>query len=135
MRLIFVGILASVAAFSPLLPHSKNKTEIAIAWPTQFDERSLSPLPLAEADKFFQNGFPGHVARFSDGRRQIVLRQVNEATRKLHPARDCFQALGYTAKRLQMQMEIAILKYRRGIGLRYRENLKDHGLQQRPWKP
>ena len=103
MRLIFVGILASVAAFSPLLPHSKNKTEIAIAWPTQFDERSLSPLPLAEADKFFQNGFPGHVARFSDGRRQIVLRQVNEATRKLHPARDCFQALGYTIDNAAMK--------------------------------
>ncbi len=103
MRLIILAILTGGAAFSPLVPEKESGAKIPSSWPTQFDEKILSPLPAAAADRYFQNGFPGHVARFSDGRRQIVLRQVNEATRKLHPARDCFQALGYTIDNAAME--------------------------------
>ena len=96
MRIIIFIILSIAAALSPLLSKDDFTAQKATSWPTQFDGKNLTPLPVAAADRFFQNGFPGHVARFSDDRRQIVLRQVKEATRKLHPARDCFQSLGYS---------------------------------------
>jgi len=107
MRLIILAIVSGTAALSPLLPQEKKAVSAPSAWPTQFDGKSLSPLPPAAADRYFENGFPGHVARFSDGRRQIVLRQINEATRKLRPARDCFQALGYTIDNAGMEREEA----------------------------
>ncbi len=96
MRIIIFIILSIAAGLSPLLSNDDVPAQKASSWPVQFDGKILTPLPAAAADRFFQNGFPGHVARFSDGRRQIVLRQVNKATRKLHPARDCFQSLGYS---------------------------------------
>lgn len=108
MRLIILAILSGAAALSQALPIERAEVSGLLPWPTHFDGKSLSPLPPAAADRYFENGFPGHVARFSDGRRQIVLRQVNAATRKLHPARDCFQALGYTIDNPAMERTDAL---------------------------
>lgn len=51
------------------------------------------------------NDFPGRIGRFSDGEREIVIRWVTEATRKLHPASDCFQGLGYSIKPRALQRD------------------------------
>jgi hypothetical protein len=40
--------------------------------------------------------FPGRVGRFSDGRREIIIRWVGAPTRRLHPAADCLRGSGYT---------------------------------------
>ena len=67
----------------------------AVAWPRQFDGMPLTRLSLAAAEQRFARGFPGAIARFTDGRRELVLRSVERPTRMLHPAADCFRGLGY----------------------------------------
>ena len=65
------------------------------AWPTRWDGRTLAPLPLTEAERRFAGDFPGGLARFSDGTRELLFRRVARPTRKLHPSADCLQAAGY----------------------------------------
>lgn len=65
-------------------------------WPTTFENRKLTQLPLSALEERFARGFPGHIARFTDGKREITIRWVARPTRKLHPAADCFRANGYT---------------------------------------
>jgi len=69
-------------------------------WSSTFEGKALTPLPLNEMEKTFASDFPGRLMRFTDGEREIIVRWVTEATRKLHPASDCFQGLGYTVKPL-----------------------------------
>ena len=69
-------------------------------WPTTFEGKTLTPLPLNEMEKRFATDFPGKIARFSDGEREIIMRWVTEPTRKLHSASDCFQGLGYRVEPL-----------------------------------
>ena len=66
-------------------------------WPDKFEGRSLTRLALsAEEEGFYKTGFPGKVARFSDGKREVVIRWVTRPTRSLHPSQDCFRGSGYT---------------------------------------
>src|SRR3954466_11032832 len=69
-------------------------------WPSTFEGRTLTLLPLSEMEKKFATGFPGRIARFSDGEREIIIRWATEATRMMHPSSDCFQGLGYSVKPL-----------------------------------
>ena len=64
-------------------------------WPREFQGRALTRVPLAESERRFLAGFPGDVARFSDGERDLILRWVAQPTRRLHPADDCYRAWGY----------------------------------------
>jgi exosortase/archaeosortase family protein len=64
-------------------------------WPTQFEGRPLSALPLTARERRFQEEFPGKIGRFTDGRRELVIRWVVQDTRRLHPAADCFRGAGY----------------------------------------
>jgi hypothetical protein len=52
-------------------------------------------VPLADSERRFLAGFPGDVARFTDGERDLILRWVTQPTRRLHPADDCYRAWGY----------------------------------------
>jgi hypothetical protein len=93
---LLFGLLAGAASLVPLLePASPADGGPPAPWPTRFEGRAIVPLAPAAEDRLLARGFPGHVARFSDGRRQIVLRQVTAPTRRLHPAGDCFRAVGY----------------------------------------
>jgi len=65
-------------------------------WPREFQGRPLTPVPLAESERRFLAGFPGGVARFTDGERDVLLRWVTQPTRRLHPADDCYRAWGFT---------------------------------------
>jgi len=76
-------------------------------FPAAFENLPLEELPLTEREKFFLEDFPGKVGRFSDGKREIVIRFVTEATRKLHPAGDCFRAIGYATKPLPLKVDDA----------------------------
>lgn len=97
-------LLAAVflAAGVPLLPRAAPSAPPQASWPAALDGRPLRPIAAGPGDALLAQGFPGHVARFSDGRRQIVLRQVSRATRMLHPPRDCFAALDYAIEPLPM---------------------------------
>lgn len=64
-------------------------------WPSEFEGKALTQLPLTAQERVFQQDFPGRIARFSDGEREIILRWINHSSRRLHPAGDCFKANGY----------------------------------------
>jgi hypothetical protein len=93
---------ALLAALSPILgeafmaaPASAAATQLP-PWPREFQGRPLTRVPLADAERRFLSGFPGDVARFTDGERDVLLRWVTRPSRRLHPADDCYRAWGYT---------------------------------------
>lgn len=88
---------ALAAAIAPAwsVRHRPAPASTAIAWPGTYEGRRIEPLPPAPEDAMLAGQFPGRTARFSDGRRQIVLRRLDAATRRLHPAHDCFRATGH----------------------------------------
>lgn len=79
----------------PASPDMQARTGFP-GWPSQFENRALTQLPLSALEQRFARDFPGHIARFTDGQREIIMRWVARPTRKLHPAADCFRANGYT---------------------------------------
>jgi len=95
-------VLAALAPFVFAESHvPSNAGNVAFpGWPTEFDGKTLTPLPLTEVEKRFAGGFPGRIGRFTDGNREIIIRWVTEATRKLHSSSDCFQGLGYSVQPL-----------------------------------
>src|SRR5688572_30210123 len=107
---LFYIVACAIAALTPFLSahseHASGNTKFVFAgWPEQFEGKTLTPLPLTELEQRFTTDFPGKISRFSDGKREIVIRWVTEATRKLHPASDCFQGLGYSVKPLALHRD------------------------------
>lgn len=97
--LFAAGLLAATA---PLWSATKTQSSSPAAWPTHFQGRPLQRIAPTALDRRLARDFPGHIARFSDGDRQVVLRSLAGATRQLHPARDCFSAIGYRLRPLPM---------------------------------
>lgn len=64
-------------------------------WPSQWEGAALRPLALGPVEQRFARQFPGAIARMTDGERVLALRHVTAPTRMLHPAEDCYRALGY----------------------------------------
>jgi hypothetical protein len=104
MRLLNVrgqtaGLLlaAAAAALAPLVERSNGATAGAPfpGWPAEYEGRALVELPLTPREAAFVQDFPGRVGRFTDGRREIIIRWLGAPTRKLHAAADCFRGSGY----------------------------------------
>lgn len=93
---VFV-LSATGAGISPILidEQSTNRSPV-LPWPSSYEGRQLQELTLTEREQSFIDGFPGAVARFSDGNRELIIRQVNSPTRMLHPAAECFRGAGYS---------------------------------------
>ncbi|NJD06160.1 MAG: exosortase/archaeosortase family protein [Methylococcaceae bacterium] len=64
-------------------------------WWEALPPQGLIRLALTPQDQNWLRHFPGAVARFGDGRREWLVRHVETPTRSLHPAADCFRAMGY----------------------------------------
>ena len=89
-----ITVLAALGPlWHPTVP--PRRTDTFQGWPKVFEGRRLQRVPLSERERTFQEGFPGDIARFTDGRREYVIRWVTRDTRMLHPASNCFQAMGY----------------------------------------
>jgi hypothetical protein len=104
-QLAFVALLLA-AGLAPLAPSSRERAAPVAdfpGWPTTFEGRMLTPVEAAPEDSFFARDFPGRIARFTDGRRQIVVRWVSEPTRRLHPAAHCFAGTGYAITPLPLR--------------------------------
>ena len=67
----------------------------ASEWPREWNGRALRPLALSPVEQRFAAGFPGRIVRLTDGEQTIVWREVSIPTRMLHPAADCYRALGF----------------------------------------
>lgn len=100
-------VAALAAALAPLAirkPPAAEATAGFPGWPTTYEAKPLHALPMTARETAFARDFPGRIARFSDGEREIVLRWVSTATRRLHPAQDCFRGLGYKVSAEPMRM-------------------------------
>jgi len=93
--LFFACALAAVVPLLSARPQTSVATSAMPAWPTHFEGKPLRQLPLGTREQRFAADFPGHIARFADGEREVVIRWVSRETRMLHPASDCFRGLGY----------------------------------------
>lgn len=108
MALLFALACAS-AAFMPLMSESgeaasETSAEAGI-WPARWDGATIRPLPLTPEEKRFTGAFPGTLARFTDGSREILFRRVAQPTRKLHPSADCLRAIGYAVTPLPAETD------------------------------
>ena len=86
---------AAVQTALPTTASSAASSRAPVEWPTTWDGRALRPLAFSDVEQRFAAQFPGRLARMTDGSRQFVLREVEQPTRMLHPAVDCYRALGY----------------------------------------
>jgi len=90
-------LAAIVAALAPLLERTKAAAADSPfpGWPSHYEGRRLTALPLTPRETAFVRDFPGRVGRFSDGKREIIIRFVGAPSRRLHSAADCLRASGY----------------------------------------
>ena len=62
---------------------------------TSFQGVPVTRVALNEAEETFYRDFPGTIAVYEAGYDKIIVRHVNRATRKLHPASHCLRAEGF----------------------------------------
>jgi hypothetical protein len=74
-------------------------------WPREWDGKPLRPLALSAVEQRFAAQFPGRVARLTDGEAVLVWRDVDRPTRLLHPAADCYRALGYRIEQTALEYD------------------------------
>jgi exosortase/archaeosortase family protein len=74
-------------------------------WPADWNGAPLRPLALSEVEHRFAERFPGAMARMTDGEGVFVLRHVVAPTRMLHPAADCYRALGYRVEQVRLERD------------------------------
>lgn len=55
----------------------------------------LQVLPQTPTELAFAKSFPGSISSHRWGEDQVIFRRVTEATRRLHPSRDCLRAGGF----------------------------------------
>ena len=106
-KLLLAGVLG-VCGLVPLALPSGADASVARAapeWPTQWEGHALRPLALSAVETRFASRFPGHIARLTDGEQVLVLREVRQPTRMLHPAADCYRALGYRIEKVRLQRD------------------------------
>ena len=84
----------SAAAESGLVAARAVAAQVLTA--THLRDRPLTQQPLTALEARFAANFPGAITRFRAGDATLIVRQVAQATRQLHPAADCFHAAGYT---------------------------------------
>ena len=108
IAIIVFTVACMGAALAPLATGTAKRqagTDGFPGWPASFEGAALTQLPLSPIEERFGQNFPGRVGRFSDGRREIILRWVAAGTRKLHPAGDCFKANGYALVALPISVK------------------------------
>lgn len=102
---------AAVLVLCALLPLWKSAPAVtpasapSIEWPRTWDGRPLRPMSLSDVEERFARRFPGHIARLTDGENVLVVREVHEPTRMLHPAADCYRGLGYEVAGAQLERD------------------------------
>ncbi len=105
-------VLAACAVMAPMLmlatPRNPGPPEIGRG-PEFFTfdglTLPLAPLPPSATEDAFARSFPGTLASYEWGGSQVILRQVNMATRRLHASRDCLRAAGFeTTEAITIQL-------------------------------
>jgi len=103
-----VGLLLTACALLPLVRQAKPAapaSPAALELPTQWEGHPLRPMALSAVEQRFAAQFPGRIERMGDGSRTLVLREVHQATRMLHPAADCYRGLGYRIEQARLERD------------------------------
>ena len=90
-------VLCAVAALLPAIGNDvvAHRAEEFTGWPAEWEGEPIQEVPLSERELRFNSNFPGRIAKFTDGRRDLILRWVTQPTRQLHGSADCFRGMGY----------------------------------------
>ncbi|HTT11734.1 MAG TPA: hypothetical protein VMG60_12650 [Burkholderiaceae bacterium] len=78
---------------------------------TGFRDRPLTQQPLTALEEQFAANFPGSINRYQAGTATLIVREVTQPTRQLHPAVDCFRAAGYTPGPAHTQQDARQLRW------------------------
>ena len=93
------GVAVALCLAQPLLQPATATVATAPSnlppLPEEFEGRGLSLNPLLDWEQTVSARFPGRIARFESAGREIIVKQVTRASRKLHPAEVCFKSWGY----------------------------------------
>jgi len=93
------------AAAALRAPATPEAMAVSHEWPSQWDGVPLRPLALSEVERRFADRFPGAIGRMTDGTQTLVMREVKQPTRMLHPAADCYRALGYRIEQARLERD------------------------------
>jgi hypothetical protein len=136
VRVSMIVVLA--CALAPLIdsgaPAMAAAPISAIEWPTRWEGRELRPMALSAVERRFAERFPGHIARFRFDGGELVLREVREPTRLLHPAADCYRGAGFEVGAVRLERRDAerglwrcFTAHRDGRAMRVCERIVDAG--------
>jgi len=92
---LLLCVTAALVPFLPVKPIQRDALERFPGWPAQFDGKPLQQLELSEREQRFARDFPGRIARFTDGERELIIRWTAQRSSTLSSAWDCFHGLGY----------------------------------------
>lgn len=118
------------------LPQPSPTADAFPGWPSSFEGRPLQQLPLTDREERFGEGFPGRLGRFHDGQREVLLRWVEQPTRRLHAAAQCLHAHGYVIDHQPLELDTSgrpwsVFLAREDVTqLRVREGIRDADGQQ-----
>lgn len=96
-RLLAVAAVTAplLAWATPQLPSPARTGESPTTFTFDGLTLPLAPLPATAEERAFAKSFPGQLSSHEWGGRQVILREVLKATRRLHPSRDCLRAAGF----------------------------------------
>ena len=103
-----LSLAIALAACCPLLApriQGESREHAVPAWPHEFDGKPLVSVNLGEDERRLLGSFPGAVARFSDGERELLMRWVTQPTRRLHPAEDCYRGWGFEVSQSRVRAD------------------------------
>ena len=117
-------LLPPLTAPTPAPPDRAADAAATPEWPREWDGKRLRPLALSAVEQRFAAQFPGRVARLTDGESVLVWRDVNRPTRMLHPAADCYRALGYRIEHAGLEHDAHSRLWRCSVAVRGGQRLR-----------
>ncbi len=131
LSVIVLHLCASLLAFFESGQISHQKQQTTDSWPTQFQGEPLIRLEMTEQERGFSQHFPGKIARFTDGGREIIIRHIDRPSRMVHSSADCLKGSGYKVSPQPIsrdqndQLWGCVLAERNGISYRVCERIYD----------
>lgn len=106
-KLVYAVVLLAAAISAGHVSQAQTLREVprAIEWPQRWDMRELRPLAQGDIERRFAARFPGALAKLTDGERQYVMRYIDQPTRMLHPAADCYRGSGYRIEATRLERD------------------------------
>ncbi|MES2583134.1 MAG: hypothetical protein V4627_10490 [Pseudomonadota bacterium] len=126
------GAVHVAADADPDLQTTRAAPSLSVELPSEWQGAALRPLALSDVELRFAKHFPGSLARMTDDKHTLVLRTVNQPTRMLHPATDCYRGLGYRIHSEQLEVQAnsqdrwrCFVAQRQGRSVRVCERIED----------